>query len=99
MEGEILMVNLGKLTKRISDQEIRTVSIQTDSILLKENLRILRNHEGPLILFSQDDAITVRIWMLLSQMGFRELYILTEEPDPEELKYEFRPDTSVRPEF
>jgi hypothetical protein len=99
MEGEVLLINLGEMTKRFTDQEIKTVTIQTDSILSKENLRILRNHEGPLLLCSQEDAISVRIWMLLSQMGFRELYILAEEPDPEVLKYEFRPDTTVRPEF
>ena len=99
MEGEILLVNLGKMTKRISDQEIRTLTIPADSILLKENLRILRNHEGPLLLSSQEDAISVRIWMLLSQMGFRELYILTEKPDPEVFKYEFRPGDVAVPEL
>jgi hypothetical protein len=99
LEGEILLVNLGIMNKRISDQKIRTVIIPADSILLKENLRILRNHEGPLLLSSQEDAIAVRIWMLLSQMGFRELYMLTEEPDPEVFRYEFRPGDVVGPEL
>ncbi len=99
MEGEILLVNLGKMTKKISDQEIRTLTIPADSILLKENLRILRNHEGPLLLSSQEDAISVRIWMLLSQMGFGDLYILTEEPYPEVFKYEFRPGDVAGPEL
>ena len=99
LEGEILLVNLGKTTKRISDQGIRTVIIPTDSILLKENLRILRDHEGPLLLSSQEDAISVRIWMLLSQMGFRELYILAEEADPEVFKYEFQPGDVTGSEF
>lgn len=99
LEGEKLLVILGKDTKSIEAKTERTIRISPDSILVKENIKILRNHEGPVLLKSSDNAVAVRIWMLLSQMGIRDLFIVTEESEPEVLKYEFRPDTTVRPEL
>ena len=99
LDGEKLLVILGKETKSISVLTKKSISISPDSVLVKENLRILRNHEGPVLLWSSDNAVSVRIWMLLSQMGFGELFILSDEPEPEVLKYEFRPDTTARPEL
>jgi len=99
LPGEKLLVILGKETKSITFQTDKRITISTDSIMVKENLRTLKNHEGLVLLWSSDNAVTVRIWMLLSQMGIRKLYILSEVSEPEVLKYEFRPDTTARPEL
>ena len=99
LEGEKLLVILGKDTKSIEAKTDRTIRISPDSILVKENIKILRNHEGPVLLESSDNAVSVRIWMLLSQMGIRELFIVSEESEQEVLKYKFRPDTAARPEL
>lgn len=98
LEGEKLMINLGKdvIKHNISVALIKT--IPPDSILNKNNIRMLRKHTGPVLLNSAETAVSVRIWMILSQMGFKNIYVLTEDPEPESLKYEFRPDTTARPE-
>ena len=73
--------------------------IAADSILSKNNLSIIRKHDGPVLLVSSETAVSARIWMVLSQMGYKNIYILTNDADSEVLKYKFRPDTLVRPEL
>ncbi len=68
--------------------------IPPDSILLKTNIKLMKKNDGPILLVSSESSSAAKIWMILSQMGVRYLYILGE---PEVLKYEFRPDTIARP--
>lgn len=97
--GDKLFVTLGKGPDGFTAGSGTIMTIPPDSILLKENLRMLRNHTGPVLLYSTETAISVRLWMILSQMGFKHLYVFSNDPYPEVLKYEFRPDTMVRPEL
>jgi 3-mercaptopyruvate sulfurtransferase SseA len=74
-------------------------NIPADSILSKKYLNTIRKHNGPVILFSSEMAVSARIWMLLSQMGCKNIYILTNNTDNEVFKSKFRPDTVTRPEL
>jgi len=98
LSGEKLIINLGKDVIKHNFEGATVKDISPDSILTKEYIGIIRKHEGPVFLYSSDNSISVRLWMLLSQMGIKNLYVVSENPDPESLKYEFRPDTTVRPE-
>jgi hypothetical protein len=99
LKGDILAVQLGKdVIKHIPDNLSATV-IPPDSILAGRYINLIKNHTGPVILMSEDLAVSSRIWMFLSQMGFEKLYVLSQDPEPEALKHEFRPDTTARPEF
>lgn len=77
----------------------KTIKISPDSIIKRQNLKTLRNHAGPIVLYSGDQSLSARIWMVLSQLGIRDLYILTADKDNEVLKYKFRPDTMTGPEL
>lgn len=90
LEGNKLLINLGGDTKAISRVELK---ISPDSILAKNHINSIMKHEGPVILYSSDPAITARIWMLLSQMGRKNIFILTNTSDDEILKYKFHPDS------
>jgi hypothetical protein len=68
-------------------------NVSSDSILTRESLKIIRSYAGPVLLYSADPALSARFWMLLSQMGCRNIYILTNNPDNEVLKYRLQPDT------
>ena len=98
-EGKKLILNLGKDVIKHIPPEAMVKSVSTDSILNKQNIRLILNHDDPVIISSSELAVSARIWMLLSQMGVGNLYILTEDPEPEVLKYKFRPDTLARPEL
>lgn len=62
-------------------------------------LNTIRKHDGPVLLFSSETGVSARIWMVLSQMGYEKIFILSNDADSEILKSKFRPDTLVRPEL
>jgi hypothetical protein len=70
------------------------IHLPAEIILEKTGQEVLRSNKLPVLLYSSDPAISARVWMLLSQMGYRNLFILTDEPDNEVIKYKFRPDTT-----
>jgi len=76
-----------------------TISLTPENILEKKNIRKILQHKGPVLLVSSEISVSVRAWMILSQMGAENIYILSEDTEPEVLKYEFRPDTLARPEL
>lgn len=99
LAGEKLIINLGKEKGNSSGILRDALFISSDSILLDNNLRTIRKHNGPVLLFSADMAVSARIWMVLSQMGYKDLYILSGDIDNEILKNKFLPDTTVRQEL
>ena len=99
MAGDKLIINLGEKAEEAEGLPKDALNIPVSTILGKKNLKIIRKHNGPVLLFSTETAVSARIWMVLSQMGYKNLYILTTDSDNEVLKYKFRPDTISRPEF
>jgi hypothetical protein len=76
-----------------------TLKLPIDSVISRAILKTLRKHKGPILLYSPDQSLTARIWMVLSQMGIKDLYILTDDIENEVMKYKFRPDSITGPEF
>jgi hypothetical protein len=99
LPGEKLIINLDNSGSRMAEKSISEVHIPPDSVLSHKYLKIIRDHKGPVLLSSVDPSLSARIWMVISQTGFRNLYILTGSNDNEVFKYKFRPDTTARPEF
>lgn len=99
LSGENLIINLNEDLSGIKELTTYAVNIPADSILSKKNLNTIRNHDGPVVLFSSETAVSARIWMVLSQMGYKNIYILTNDSDNEVFKNKFRSDTLVRPEL
>jgi hypothetical protein len=99
VEGDKLIINLDEGNKTIQDLGIETIDISDSLILDKDNLRIIKDHKGPVLLFSERTALSARIWMVISQMGCDNIFVLTSNIDGEVFKYKFRPDTTVRPEL
>jgi hypothetical protein len=99
LSDEILMINLGGVKNTVNEAAGNTFNILPDSILIRKNLNAIRKHNGPVLLCSSETAISARIWMILSQMGISNVYILANESENEVFKNKFRPDTLVRPEL
>lgn len=98
LSGVNMLVDLSEQGNLLKDDQ-GSISIPASAILEKENQKMLRDHEGNIVLVSDDRALSARIWMLLSQMGYKNLYVLDEDTRNEVLKYKFRPDTVTRPEI
>ena len=83
--SEYLIINLDETSGLSYDLAKVSLNIPANSILNKNSLKILRNQKGAILLFSTETAISARIWMVLSQMGYKNLYILTAAYDNEVL--------------
>jgi len=98
LKGDVILLNLG------GDLHAPTVienqmAIPADSVLTKGMMKKLSRNNGAIVLWSGDPAISARIWMILSQTGIRELYILNPDSLNESLKEKFRADTTISPEL
>lgn len=74
--GEILFISLGAEAKVSDHPKGKSLIMNPESVLYKENLALIRKHKGPVILCSDDGSVTARVWMVLSEMGLRNVYIL-----------------------
>jgi hypothetical protein len=84
----------------VTDKEYSgTLHITAEKILKSDNIEMIRNHKGPVLLSSASISIAARTWMLLSQLGLKNIFIISDDPGNEVLKYKFRPDTTTRPEL
>ena len=79
LDGEKLIIDLGNNADVISRFMESARVMDPVSILEKENIRILRGNKGPVILASGDISVSARIWMVLGEMGLKNLFILQPE--------------------
>jgi hypothetical protein len=98
-EGEKLIINLDETSGETVELSKDAISMPAITILNKDNLKKIHKHNGPILLFSATPEVSIRIWMLLSQLGYKNLYILTTDSDNEVLKYKFRNDTLIKADF
>lgn len=99
--GEILLINLNEASLEGAwigtDAEI--LNVTPEAVLEKSIIKKLSGFSGKSVLVSSDASVSARMWMFLSQMGVKNLYILTNDKENESFKNKFRPDTLTRPEL
>jgi hypothetical protein len=93
LAGKSLLINLDKVGSHIRELTGEIQNIPADSVLSKNHIASIMKHDGPVLLSSLEPGLSARIWMIMSQMGCRNIYIITDSIDNEVLKYKFRPDT------
>ena len=93
LKGKSLIINLDRDVTGTRVLTNDSQNIPADSVLSKDHVTLIMKHNGPVLLFSTEPGLSARIWMILSQMGCRNIYILTNQADNEVFKYKFRPDT------
>jgi hypothetical protein len=93
LTGKNLIINLDKNSSSPGEITGDVQNIPADSVLSKKYISLIKNHDGPVLIFSMDPGLSARIWMILSQMGCKKIFILTDQTDNESLKYKFRSDT------
>lgn len=78
LEGEIMLLNLGGENNLPDEFKEKAVSVSPESITGKERLKQIRNHRGPVILYSANGSVSTRVWMILSEMGMKNVFILSD---------------------
>ena len=86
------IVELDDENQRFPNSEV----IPFSQLLEKENKEKLAALDGKILLYSSNIATSSKAWVILNQLEFDGLYILSDEENPEMLKYEFQPDTTIR---
>jgi hypothetical protein len=79
MSGDILLITLGNEAPRIELPKDKILKVNPESILEKANLSLIKKNKGPVILYSEDNSVSARVWMVLSEMGIRNIFILQDE--------------------
>ena len=78
LTDEIMLLNLGSEAATPDKIQGKVVRMSAGSITGKENLTLIRKHRGPVILYSDDPSVSARVWMILSEMGMKNVYILLD---------------------
>jgi len=90
-----LLIELGSESKHDTLLFQHSIKIPFEKLLDETNRKILDKTEGTLILYSDEMALASKAWIILNQLGYKNLLILTSEENPEELKYKFQSDTTA----
>ncbi len=81
LTGKELLVCLTPEQNIVPEFKGTTLSIPYDSVLTKKYRNLLGNNNGSVILYSPDISVSARVWMVLSQSGFRDVFILDPAGD------------------
>ena len=76
---QVLLISLGNMSEVPAQFKEQAVMIAPEEILAKEKLKLIRKNRGPVILSSDDPSVSARVWMVLSEMGIKNLYILSDQ--------------------
>jgi len=96
LKGPWMVVNIGNSDLPDSIHVEHSMKIPFENLLDQTNRKILEGVDGNLILYSADVATASKAWVILNQMGFKNVFILNSGGNPEEIKYKFQPDTTAR---
>lgn len=96
LRTQYLVINLGRGDKFDSIKIKNSLNIPVENLLDNTNLTILNEAKDEIILYSTDESTTAKAWVILNQLGFKKLFILAPEENPEAFIYIFQPDTTAR---
>lgn len=92
-QNEFMIVNLNK--SGLAQFE-KSLQIPFEKLVEESSLQQLKDTDYKIVLVSDDDSQTEKAWIILTQLGIKNVFALTNEENPEVFKYKFQPDTSVK---
>jgi hypothetical protein len=98
LTGNVMILEINQKRPDSTAHGIKVVSINPGSLMEMSIRKLIKKNNGPVILHSADYATSAKAWMVLSQSGLKNLFILADDADIEAGKGKFRPDTHARPE-
>lgn len=81
------------LSESASVQFENSLKIPFEKLVEESNIQKLKEIQGKILLVSTDNSQTAKAWVILKQMGLKNVFVLANDENPEVLKYEFQPDT------
>lgn len=72
--GDILWIDLDSSENNVNDPDA-SIKIPADSILINPYRKIIFKHKGSIVLKSRELNKSAGVWMILAQMGLKNVYI------------------------
>ncbi|HEX7493062.1 MAG TPA: hypothetical protein VF346_02490, partial [Bacteroidales bacterium] len=79
LSGNILIINFEKVPVPANEIRGEMRNISPDLVLSKKHASSIIKHSGPVLIYSSKPDLSARIRMILSQMGCKNIYILTDK--------------------
>jgi len=92
-ENQYLIVDLSELGEAQFENGLK---IPFEKLLDESNLKKLKESEKRVLLVSDEHSKAEKAWVILNQLGYKNVFVLSNEENPEVLNYEFKPDAAAR---
>lgn len=96
LSPQYVVVDLNSSLNYNTSQFQNSINIPFKNLLNKGNRKILDGTKGEIVLFSEDVSTAAKAWVILNQLGFKDVLILNLDKNQEVFKYKFQPDTSAK---
>jgi len=99
LPGEKMIVALSRNDNPAFPTDAIIVYIPADSVLAGKFRKTLSKRKGAVLLYHADISVSARVWMVLSQTGHTNIYIIDREGSNELLKEKIRDDSMTTPDL
>ncbi len=76
--GKILWIDLDTSENNVNEPDNTAIKIPADSILTNPYKKLILKHKGSIVLKSEELNKSAGVWMILSQMGLKNVFIFQE---------------------
>jgi hypothetical protein len=92
-KSEFLIVELDEPGSQRFENSLK---IPFEKLLEETNLQKLKDSDKKIILVSADISTGSKAWVILNQLDIVNVFVFSNDENPEVLKYEFQPDAAAR---
>lgn len=92
-ENQFLVVDLNESGSVLFENSIK---VPFEKLIDETILEKLKETENKILLMSDDHSAAIKAWVILNQLGFKNVFVLSDEENTEDLKYEFQTETGAR---
>jgi len=91
-ENQFLVVGLNESGSIQFDNSLK---VPFEKLIDETLIQKLKDTEKRILLVSEDNSLAIKSWVILNQLGFKNIFVLSDAENAEVLKYKFQPGTSA----
>jgi hypothetical protein len=91
-ENQFLVV---KLNESGSVQFENSIKVPFEKLIDETTLEKFKKTGKKILLVSEDYSLSIKAWVILNQLDFKNVFVFSKDENAEILKYELQPDTSL----
>jgi hypothetical protein len=91
-ENQFLVVELNESG---SVQFENSIKVPFEKLIHETTLEKFKKTGKKILLVSEDYSLSIKAWVILNQLDFKNVFVFSKDENAEILKYELQPDTSL----